>query len=324
MIDVAAVGELIVDFCFVGKNDQGYPLLEASPGGAPANLLAAFCTYGGTGAMIGKVGEDPFGHQMIRTLFQRGVQVEAIRIDPSVYTTLSFVTLDETGNRSFSFARKPGADACLNWQEVDRQTLDMARMVHFGSFSLTKEPCRTAVRNAISYAKTKGKWISFDPNIRLSLWPDAQTARQEIFWGLEQADVVKISEEEVDFLWHLSPEEGAERIISQYEAQLVFVTMGKNGCVGRSTLASVQVPSPSGIHTVDTVGAGDIFYGSALAYLFRQDISWPVGKETLQKMLRFACTAASLSTQSHGGIPSIVSLDEIIKLQNEVPTTKSK
>lgn len=307
MKDVVALGELLIDFAPVSADEAGYPTLKAQPGGAPGNFLAALQKYGCTTALIGKVGDDAFGHLLVNTLDTLGIGTAGVVKDPAVFTTLAFVTLDATGNRSFSFARKPGADTCLRPEEVDTALLDEGKVFHFGTLSLTGEPARSATRAAVAYAKEHGKLVSFDPNLRKPLWDSEEAAKEQIEWGLHQADIVKISDEEIEFLWGISPEAGAQKLLTEYGVRLVYATLGPKGCHVANRNGSAQVASPSGIHVVDTTGAGDIFGGSAMSQFLRlnkapEDLT--VAEMTA--VTRFACCAASLSTQTHGGITSVV------------------
>ena len=307
MKDVVALGELLIDFAPVSADEAGYPTLKAQPGGAPGNFLAALQKYGCTTALIGKVGDDAFGHLLVSTLDTLGIGTAGVVKDPAVFTTLAFVTLDATGNRSFSFARKPGADTCLRPEEVDTVLLDEGKVFHFGTLSLTGEPARSATRAAVAYAKEHGKLVSFDPNLRKPLWDSEEAAKEQIEWGLHQADIVKISDEEIEFLWGISPEAGAQKLLIEYGVRLVYATLGPKGCHVANRNGSAQVASPSGIHVVDTTGAGDIFGGSAMSQFLRlnkapEDLT--VAEMTA--VTRFACCAASLSTQTHGGITSVV------------------
>ena len=258
-------------------------------------------------ALLGKVGDDTFGRLLVGTLNERGIETRGIVMDPAVFTTLAFVTLDATGNRSFSFARKPGADTCLRTDELDLSLLDECRVFHFGTLSLTSEPARSATRAAIAYAKEHGKLISFDPNLRKPLWPSDDAAKEQIEWGLHQADIVKISDEEIEFLWGLSPEEGAQKLLAEYGVRLVYATLGPKGCHFANAQGCGEVASPSGIHVVDTTGAGDIFGGSAMSqFLKLNKAPEALTVEELRAVTRFACCVASLSTQTHGGIGSVV------------------
>ena len=203
--DVVALGELLIDFAPHSVNEAGYPVLSANPGGAPGNFLAALTKYGCRTAMIGKVGDDAFGKALVKTLEDAGIDARGIRIDPNVFTTLAFVSLDASGNRDFSFARKPGADTCLTPEEVDEELIADAKVFHFGTLSLTDEPAAGATRHAIELAKRHGALISLDPNLRKPLWKREEDAREAIEWSLHQADIVKISDEEIDWLWGFSP-----------------------------------------------------------------------------------------------------------------------
>ena len=304
--DVVALGELLIDFAPQGANEAGYPVLSANPGGAPGNFLAALTKYGCKTAMIGKVGDDAFGRLLVKTLKAAGIGTEGILLDPDIFTTLAFVSLDASGNRDFSFARKPGADTCLRPAEVDEALLASARVFHFGTLSLTDEPAASATRRAIELAKKHGLLISLDPNLRKPLWKREEDAKAAIEWSLHQADIVKISDEEVAFLWGISPEEGARKLLEEYGVSLVYVTLGPRGCYAATAACSVTVSSPAGIHVVDTTGAGDIFGGSAMSQLLQcGKAPAELAEEELTRIVRFACTAASLSTQKHGGITSV-------------------
>lgn len=305
MYDAVAIGELLVDFSCQSIDDSGYPVLAAHPGGAPANFLAVLARYGMKTALLAKVGDDAFGRLLRRTVAQAGIDTAGIAVDDSVFTTLAFVTLDAGGDRDFSFARKPGADMLLRYDELDLSLIDRTRVFHFGSVSMTDEPSRDATRRAVEYARSRGKLVTYDPNLRVPLWKDLSRARQEILWGLSVADVVKISGEEVEFLWGLPPQEGAEKLLREYPAALVFVTCGADGCyyAGRRGAGHVGCPP---VHTVDTTGAGDIFMGSAVAQLLRTGkCPEALDAEQLRQIAAAACTEASLSTERYGGISSI-------------------
>ena len=306
MFDVIALGELLIDFAPQSVNEAGYPVLSANPGGAPGNFLAALARYGCSTAMIGKVGDDAFGRLLIRTLADAGIGTQGVIADPSVFTTLAFVSLDENGNRDFSFARKPGADTCLRPEEVSESLIADARVFHFGTLSLTDEPAASATKRAVELAKRHGLLISLDPNLRKPLWKKEEDARAAIEWSLCRADIVKISDEEIAWLWGLSPEEGADRLLRDYGVSLVYATLGPKGCYAAAKNVRVTVQSPAGIHVIDTTGAGDIFGGSAMSRFLKYKKA-PAGltEAELTQIVRFACCAASLSTQKHGGITSV-------------------
>ena len=313
MTDVVALGELLIDFAPKSVNENGYPVLSANPGGAPGNFLAALNKYGCSTAMIGKVGDDMFGRLLIKTLQGAGIGTDGIVVDPGQFTTLAFVSLDESGNRDFSFARKPGADTCLTPDEVNGELISGSRVFHFGTLSLTDEPASSATKKAVKLAKDQGLLVSLDPNLRKPLWKTEDAAKAAIEWSLRQADIVKISDEEIAFLWGLSPEEGAEKLLSEYGVSLAYVTLGPKGCYAVNKSHRITVNSPSGIKVVDTTGAGDIFGGSAMSRFLKINKSpADLTAEDITSIVRFACTAASLSTQKHGGITSVPEMDEVL------------
>ena len=230
MHDVTAMGELLIDFACKSTDAAGYPTMAANPGGAPCNFLAALSACGCSTAFLGKVGDDAFGKLLLNTLQAAGIETKGVVCDPSVFTTLAFVTLDAAGNRSFSFARKPGADTQLRFEELDLSLIDECRAFHFGTLSLTDEPARTATKKAVARAKQNGRLISFDPNLRKPLWNDPEDARAQMLWGLAQADIVKISDEEVEFLWDCGPEQAANILRGEYGVKIAFITLGPKGC----------------------------------------------------------------------------------------------
>lgn len=313
MHDVVALGELLIDFTCQSTDNEGYPTMAAHPGGAPANFLAAVAKFGGKAAMIGKVGSDAFGKLLLGTLEAAGIGTQGMIADDSVFTTLAFVTLDETGDREFSFARKPGADTQIRFEDINLSVIDQAKVLHFGTLSLTDEPARSATYQTVAYAKRAGKLITYDPNLRKPLWKDLEEAKKQMLWGLGLADVVKISDEEVEFLFGLSPEAGAAHILDNYGVKLVFVTCGPDGCHFSNGKASGHVPGLSGLKVADTTGAGDIFGGSAVWKLLQTGKTpEALTEEELADVTAFACTSAGLSTTKAGGISSVPSLDDIL------------
>lgn len=314
MLDVVALGELLIDFTCISTNAEGYPIMEAHPGGAPANFLAALAKFGAKTALLAKVGKDAFGNRLADTMEHLGIDTSGLVVGEEAFTTLAFVTLDKTGNREFSFCLKPGADTCITKEELDFSLIQQAKVLHFGSLSLTHQPARSATCTAVTYAKEQGKLISYDPNLRKPLWQDLDTAKEQILWGLQQADVVKISDEEVEFLFGLSPEEGAKYIIEDIGVKLVFVTCGAKGCFFKNPLAQGWVESLQGLSVVDTTGAGDIFGGSALWKLLQTQTQPHFLTETqLKEIARFATASAGLSTTKYGGIYSVPEYNEVLE-----------
>ena len=305
MIDVVALGELLIDFATVSTDADGYPTMAAHPGGAPANFLAALTKYGFGTALLGKVGTDTFGKLLLGTMAAAGIETRGLVQTDDVFTTLAFVTFDESGDREFAFSRKPGADTCITYEEIDLSLIDEAKVFHFGTLSLTDEPARSATQKAVAYAKSKGKLITYDPNLRKPLWKDLETAKEQLLWGLQHADVVKISDEEVEFLFGCTPEEGADKLLNEFGVSLAMVTLGPNGAYLKNKNGSIYVKCPK-VNPIDTTGAGDIFGGSAVSRLLKLGVA--PAELTVAQMAAigsFASTAASLSTEKSGGIPSI-------------------
>ena len=312
MYDVAALGELLIDFTCLSTDADGYPTMAAHPGGAPANYLAALTKFGAKTAMIGKVGSDAFGRLLIKTLKGAGIDTRGMLVSDDVFTTLAFVTLDDSGDREFSFARKPGADTQLRFDEIDLSVIDASKVLHFGTLSMTNEPARDATYKAVEYAAGHGKLISFDPNLRKPLWDDLDEAKRQMLWGLRHADIVKISDEETEFLFGIAPEEAAKHIINSFGVRLVYVTCGAEGCFYRTKTASGFVKALSGIAVKDTTGAGDIFGGSAMYGLLRAGgVPEKLTAEELENIVSFACASAGLSTTKAGGISSVPELGEV-------------
>lgn len=313
MLDVVALGELLIDFTCISADADGYPTMAAHPGGAPANYLAAVTKFGGKTAMLGKVGTDAFGKLLTGTLEKAGIDTRGLIATPDVFTTLAFVTLDETGNREFSFARKPGADTCIGTDEVRYDLLDETKVLHFGTLSLTDEPARSATYAAVEYCREHGKLISFDPNLRKPLWRDLEEAKKQMLWGLAHADVVKISDEEVEFLFGLDVQAGAAHILKEFGVKLVFVTCGPDGCWFDNGTARGMTPSLRDIKVLDTTGAGDIFGGSAMWKLLQTGKApADLTEADLRDITAFACTSAGLSTTRPGGISSVPAYEEVL------------
>ena len=313
MIDVVALGELLIDFATISSDSEGYPTMAAHPGGAPANFLAALTKFGAKTALLGKVGTDTFGKLLTGTLEKAGIETRGLITTDDVFTTLAFVTFDESGDREFAFSRKPGADTCIRFEELDLKLIDEAKVFHFGTLSLTDEPARSATYRAVAYAKEKGKLITYDPNLRKPLWKDLDTAKEQLIWGLTQADVVKISDEEVEFLFGLGVEDGAKYILDNFGVKLVFVTCGADGCFFKNAAAEGKVPSLSGIKVIDTTGAGDIFGGSAVWKLLQTGKApEELNEAQLRDITAFACTSAGLSTTKSGGISSVPEYADVL------------
>jgi fructokinase len=313
MYDIIALGELLIDFTACGFNEYGVRLFEQNPGGAPANVLCAAANLGLHAAIIGKVGKDMHGDYLREVLIQKGVDTSGLVSAEDVFTTLAFVELSESGERKFSFARKPGADSCLTWDEVDKSLLSACRVLHFGSISLTGEPSRKATIESVKAAKRAGAIISYDPNYREPLWESEADAFSRMASVLPLVDVIKISEEEaIPLTGAASPQEAAEFILEK-GVSCVVVTLGGNGAYAAVRGASVLVPAPS-VPVVDTTGAGDAFCGGFLYKLCKSGLRPEnLGDASLRNFVEFAVRVASHCVQKRGGIPAMPTIGELVK-----------
>ncbi len=313
MFKAIASGELLIDFNTVATDEMGYPTLEGHPGGATINCLATLRKFGAEAAFIGKAGNDAFGKMLQHTISHFGIDTVNVLLSDEAFTTLAFVTLDETGDREFSFARKPGADLLLRFDEVDLSVFEGADVFHFGTVSMTEEPSRSTTKQLVEYARSKGILIGYDPNLRRNLWANLDDAREQMLWGLSKADIVKISDEEIEFLFGLSPEDGAKKILDTYPVQLVYATCGAKGSYYFTRNVCGFMPAMTGLNVIDTCGAGDIFGGSAMfRFLQHGKPASELTKEDLDDITRFATVSAGLSTQKHGGISSIPDLSDVL------------
>jgi len=312
MTDVITLGELLIDFTPYGKSEHGQPLFERNPGGAPANVVAAIARLGRSSAFIGKVGNDAFGHGLRDALASSGVDTSGLVLSHTANTTLAFVHLAEDGDRSFSFYRNPGADQLLTEEEVPYERIAETRIFHFGSISMTDEPVRSATLAAVQHAKRQGVLVSFDPNLRPALWASEELAKQQIRVGLSLADVVKVSEEELEFLTGTADLEAGSRILcEQFPISLLLVTRGGAGSFYRAGSLSGE-HAGFAVHAIDTTGAGDAFMAGALYSILQED--GPIADWTpdqLDSLLTFANAMGALATTRKGGIPAMPKLTEV-------------
>ena len=315
--DVTALGELLIDFTENGTSAQGNPLLEANPGGAPCNVLAMLEKLGKKTAFIGKVGKDMFGEQLKTAVEEVGIDTRNLVMDEEVHTTLAFVPTYPDGDRDFSFYRNPGADMMLKKEEVDEDLIRGAKIFHFGTLSSTHEGVREATRYAIDVAKEAGCLVSFDPNLRPPLWKTLEDARKEIEYGLSKADILKISDNEVEFLCGTSDyDEGAKMLIEKYNIPFVCVTLGKDGSRAYYKGMRVEVPGFVQKNTIETTGAGDTFCGCMLHYIIQHGLE-DLTEENLRELLTFANAAASVITTRKGALAVMPSKEEVEELLRE-------
>ena len=273
--DVVALGELLIDFTENGKSNQGNPLFEANPGGAPCNVLAMLTKLGHKTAFIGKVGEDFFGEQLRDVITEVGIDAKGLCTDKEIHTTLAMVHTYPDGDRDFSFYRNPGADMMLNKTEVQAELIKETKIFHFGTLSMTHEEVRKATQKAITIAKEAGMLISFDPNLRPPLWSSMELAKEQIAYGLGQCDLLKISEEELEFMTGTKDiKEGAHKLLADYpNLKLMNVTMGKEGSIAFHEGKEVFHAPFLQENTIETTGAGDTFGACALNYVLENGIT---------------------------------------------------
>ena len=311
--DVTALGELLIDLTQNGMSEQGNPILEANPGGAPCNVLACLSKHGHKTAFIGKVGKDGFGEQLTKGLVETGISTEGLQYDTQVHTTLAVVHTYADGDRDFSFYRNPGADMMLKAEEVDEQIIKNSKIFHFGSLSMTDQPCRSAHLHALKIAEEAGCLRSYDPNLRPPLWPNLEVAKENILELMAHCDILKISDNEIQWLSGKEDyDEGIAWLRSQFDIPLIFLTLGKDG--SRAYCGDVRTQQAGfKLNTIETTGAGDTFFGSVLHQILEKGFR-PYTKEELDEMLRFANAAAALGTTRRGALRVMPSKDEIAEI----------
>lgn len=311
--DVVALGELLIDFTENGISSQGNPIFEANPGGAPCNVLAMLARLGKTTAFIGKVGNDRFGKVLSETIKDCGICADGLVFDDTVHTTLAFVHKKTDGDRDFSFYREPGADMMLRKCEIDEEIIKSAKIFHFGTLSSTHEGVREATRYAIDIAKESDALISFDPNLRPPLWDSLDNAKKEIEYGLSKCDILKISDNEIEFMTGSTDYDKAVReLMGKYHIKLAFATLGKNG--SRAYYGDMQAEFGGfDVDTIETTGAGDTFCGSALNFILEHDIN-ALTENDLKELLAFANAAAAIITTRRGALKVMPEKKEILEL----------
>lgn len=315
--DVVALGELLIDFTENGLSGQGNPLLEANPGGAPCNVLAMLNRLGKKTAFIGKVGNDQFGKMLKEVVEESGTDVSGLAMDEQVHTTLAFVHTFPDGDREFSFYRNPGADMMLTKEEVDPELIKKARIFHFGTLSSTHAGVREATRYAIDVAKENGLLVSFDPNLREPLWESLDQAKEEILYGMSKCDILKISDNEMEFMTGISDyTKGVEMLREQFDIPLICVTLGKEG--SRAYYRDMIVEAAPFVRedTIETTGAGDTFEACTLNYILEHGLE-DLTEENLKEMLTFANAGASIITTRKGALKVMPEKAEIEKVIRE-------
>jgi fructokinase len=313
MIDVVALGELLIDFV---STQSGVSLVEApafqkAAGGAPANVAVGLSRLGARSGFVGKVGNDDFGRFLAQTLERDGVDVSALRFADDARTMLAFVSLRADGERDFMFYRHPSADMLLRPEEIDHNYIGAAKILHYGSISLINEPCRSATLAAVQGAVERGLLISYDPNLRLNLWPSAQAARQGMLAGWQFAQIAKVSVEELFFLSEKDDWDAAVDALWHERLRLLVVTEGREGCRYATAGARGRVPGFE-VQAVDTTGAGDGFVAGLLASLLADERAWEL-VTNLESVLYFANAVGALTTTQRGAIPALPTRKQVLE-----------
>lgn len=316
-LDVVALGELLIDFTENGVSEQGNPLLEANPGGAPCNVLSMLQKLGKQTAFIGKVGNDGFGNLLEKAIVEQGISSVGLKKDDEVHTTLALVLKLANGDRDFAFYRKPGADVNINADEIDEDLIRKARLFHFGSLSLTDEPARSATQKAIGIAEDAGLIISFDPNLREPLWPSLDAAHEQIDYGMKHAHVLKISDNEIQwFTGREDFDEGIQKLKEDYpNLKLICLSMGPDGSRAYYNDLKVEQAPFLQAGTIETTGAGDTFCANMIDAVLDNGLDG-FDEEKLQTMLIRANAAASIVTTRKGALrvmPTVEEIDAFLK-----------
>lgn len=299
---VTALGELLIDFTENGLSNQGNFLMEANPGGAPCNVLAMLQKLGKKTAFIGKVGNDFLGKHLKKVVEEVGIDTRNLLLDEDVHTTLAFVHTYPGGDRDFSFYRNPGADMNLRAEEIDEDLIARSEIFHFGSLSLTHPGVREATRKALQIAKDSGCLITYDPNLRPPLWNTLEEAKEQIAFGMEWCDVMKISDNEIQ--WFTGKEdfdEGIRILQDTYHIPLILLSLGRDG--SRAYYKDMKVEAKPFLqeNTIETTGAGDTFCACVINYVLDHGLE-NLTEENLLEMLTFANAAASLITTRKGAL----------------------
>lgn len=312
-IDVTALGEILIDFTFQGYNDDGQRLFAQNAGGAPANVLVAIQRLGGKTAFLGKIGDDMHG-KFLRTILEKEkINTNGLITDDEYFTTLAFVSLSEGGERSFSFARKPGADTKITKAEINTDLIQQSKIFHIGSLSLTDEPARSATIYAVNFAKENGCIISYDPNYRASLWKDEEIAKKQMKSLVPHVDIMKISDEETELLTGFSDVEQAAKSLSEKGVKIAVVTLGADGAYVLNKNGGQFIPTfPCKV--VDTTGAGDSFWGGFLYKIVNSNKKIDeYSEKELADFGKFGNAVASLCVEKKGAIPAMPYLQNVLE-----------
>lgn len=311
--DVVALGELLIDFTENGISEQGNPMLEANPGGAPCNVLSMLQELNRSTAFIGKVGNDNFGRMLMEVVSGQGIDVSGLAFDNEVHTTLAFVHTAPDGDRSFSFYRNPGADVMLTENDVPEEIIAGSKLFHFGTLSMTHEASGNATKKALRIAQENGLMVSFDPNLRPPLWKNLDDARKAMAYGFEHCDILKISDDEILFFTgEKDIAAGVEKIKKEYDIKLILATMGKDGSMAYYKDMRIAEQSFISDKTIETTGAGDTFMGIALHNVLEKGLE-AMSEDDLRELLKMANAGASIITERRGALKVMPKRQEVME-----------
>ena len=310
--DVVALGELLIDFTENSMSEQGNPMYEANPGGAPCNVLAMLKKLNHEVAFIGKVGNDGFGKQLYKAIASEGIDTSGLCYDDEIHTTLAFVIKKEDGDRDFAFYRNPGADMNLKEEELNEELIKNTKIFHLGSLSLTSEPIRSTTMKAIKIAKENNVLISFDPNLREPLWKSLEEAHEQIDIIMHECDILKISDNEIQWFTGLEDyEEGINYLRSHYpNIKLICLSLGKDGSM--AFYKDKKAFHKAYLHEgpLETTGCGDTFCGCMLHTVLEVGLE-NLTEESLVHMLAYGNAAASLVSRKKGALRVMPKEEEI-------------
>jgi len=315
MSKLYCIGEALIDFIPAGETPDGTQLLAPMPGGATANTAVAAAKLGASASFIGKVGDDGFGRMLIDVMKGYGVDTTYMSMTREACTTLAFVTLSGDGDRSFTFARKPGADMLLSGEDIPDGLFRSGDILHFGTVGLAPGSLSTIAHiKALDAAKTARAFITFDPNVRLPLWDDADVLKTTILDFLPYADVVKVSDDELDFIFGTKSEEEAAAFCFSLGASLLFVTRGKNGAAVYTRDYAMDVPGLP-VTAVDTTGAGDAFNGAFLSRFLTIPLSERLKPGPMKDILDFANASGAITVTRKGAMAGSPTIEELSAFQ---------
>lgn len=300
---VVCFGELLIDFVALesGVSVGDVTTFQKAPGGAPANVAVAMTRLGHESAFLGQVGDDPFGHYLAEVLRSEGVDIRGLRFTGEARTALAFVSLGADGERSFVFYRHPAADMLMKPSDLLLDIIGTGQIFHFGSITLINEPVRSATLMAAQQAISREMLISYDPNLRLALWPSAEAAREGMRTGLNYASIVKVSDEELDFL-----ADGDINKLWRDQIQIIVVTHGAGGSTVHTRRSKQHYPGYL-VESVDTTGAGDAFVAGLLTGILEHRDKPEGYLAHIDDIARFANAVGAIATTQRGAIPSLPS-----------------